>query len=68
MIGVLLAALSALVWGTADFGGGKASQRAPALTVTVISQLFGLPVLAAALLLLPGAIHLTDLAWGMVAG
>jgi drug/metabolite transporter (DMT)-like permease len=68
MLGVLLAAASALVWGTADFGGGKASQRAPALTVTVISQLIGLPVLIAALILLPGSAHPADLAWGSAAG
>src|SRR5262245_1238375 len=68
MVGVVLAALSALVWGTADFGGGKASQRAPALTVTVLSQLLGLPMLVAALALLPGEIHPADLGWGAAAG
>lgn len=45
-VSVLLAALSALVWGTGDFSGGKASQRAQPLAVALVSQLIGLPVLA----------------------
>jgi drug/metabolite transporter (DMT)-like permease len=45
MLAVLLAAVSAAVWGTGDFCGGKATQKSNALTVTVASQLFGLPVL-----------------------
>jgi drug/metabolite transporter (DMT)-like permease len=45
VLSIVLAALSAAVWGTGDFCGGKASQKSSALTVSVASQLFGLPVL-----------------------
>lgn len=52
MLSILLAAVSAGVWGTGDFCGGKASQRVNPLAVTVLSQLLGLPVLVACLILL----------------
>ena len=64
----MLAAACAVVWGTADFFGGKASQRANALAVTVAAQILGLPVLVLGLLLVPGEPHLADLAWGAGAG
>jgi len=66
---ILLAALSAVVWGVGDFSGGKATQTSRALAVTVMSQLASLPVLAACVLLVggrgptPGA-----LGWGALAG
>ena len=47
MLPILLAALSAVVWGVGDFSGGKATQTSRALAVTVLSQLASLPVLAA---------------------
>jgi uncharacterized membrane protein len=65
---VLLAASCALVWGIADFCGGKASQRANALAVSVIAQIFGLPVLVLCLLVVPGVPRAADLAWGALAG
>ncbi|MEJ3748481.1 DMT family transporter [Actinomycetes bacterium KLBMP 9797] len=68
MTAIVLAAVSALVWGTADFSGGKASQRAQPLTVTVISQLLCLPTLAICLLVVPGTPSGPDLAWGVGAG
>jgi drug/metabolite transporter (DMT)-like permease len=68
VIPILLAALSALVWGSADYCGGRATRRANALAVTVVSQLFGLPVLVAGLLLLPGAPRPGDLVLGALAG
>lgn len=64
----MLAAASALIWGTADFSGGKASQRAQPLAVTVVSQLLGLPMLAVCLAVVPGVPRVADLAWGAVAG
>lgn len=67
-IGVLLAAVSALVWGSADYCGGRASQRASAIGVTVASQLFGIPVLILSLFLLPGTPQPMDFAWGAAAG
>ena len=68
MTSVMLATLSALVWGVADYSGGRASSRVSALSVTVVSQLLGLPVLVLCLLLIPGVATGTDLAWGAGAG
>ena len=65
---IVLAGLSAIVWGSADFSGGKASQRANPLAVTVLSQVYGLPVLVICLLLVPGTPHAADLAWAAGAG
>jgi drug/metabolite transporter (DMT)-like permease len=53
---ILLAAVSAAVWGTGDFCGGKATQRSGALAVTVLSQLAGLPVLAACVAIVGGGL------------
>jgi drug/metabolite transporter (DMT)-like permease len=68
VLAILLATVSAAVWGTADFAGGKASRRAHALAVAVFSQVFGLPVLMLCVLLVPGVPRPGDLAWGAVAG
>jgi drug/metabolite transporter (DMT)-like permease len=65
---IVLAGICALVWGTADFSGGKATQRGSALAVAVMSQLLGLPVLAISVLLVPGTPSLADLGWGVLAG
>jgi drug/metabolite transporter (DMT)-like permease len=42
---VVLSLLAAVVYGTADFGGGLASRRAPAVQVALVSQVFGLVIL-----------------------
>ena len=68
MTSVMLAMLSALVWGVADYSGGRASSRVSALGVTVVSQLMGLPLLVLCLLLVPGVATGPDLAWGASAG
>jgi drug/metabolite transporter (DMT)-like permease len=68
MIAVLLAAVSACVWGGADYCGGRASRRVDALVVTVGSQILGLPVLALSAYLVPGVWYGTDLLWGAAAG
>ncbi|WP_432831131.1 EamA family transporter [Dactylosporangium sp. CA-092794] len=68
MIGIVLAALSGLVWGVGDFSGGKASQRADALLVVVLSKAASVPLLALYLLLLPAAPAPRALAWGAAAG
>ncbi len=65
---IVLAATSALVWGSADFSGGKASRCARPLTVTVVSQVFCLPALVVCLLLVPGTPHVVDVGWGVGAG
>ena len=68
MVPILLAALSAIVWGTGDFSGGKATQRGRALIVTVVSQLASLPILAACVALAGGRPTVGTLAWGAAGG
>lgn len=68
MLPIVLAAASALVWGTADFSGGKASQRGDPLAVTVVSQIISVPILVLCVLLVPGTPSTVDLLWGAVAG
>jgi len=68
MIGLLLAALSGLVWGVGDFSGGKASQRVDALVVVVLSKAASVPLLVVYLVLLPAAVHPMALVWGGAAG
>jgi drug/metabolite transporter (DMT)-like permease len=65
---IALAALTAVVWGGADYCGGRATQGRTALGVTVASQLVGFPALLLCLPLLTGSPHPTDLAWGAGAG
>ncbi|MGI5236508.1 EamA family transporter [Dactylosporangium sp. CA-139066] len=68
MIGIVLAALSGLVWGVGDFSGGKASQRADALLVVVLSKAASLPLLVLYLILMPAAASAHAIGWGAVAG
>ncbi|WP_433610312.1 EamA family transporter [Dactylosporangium sp. CA-139114] len=68
MIGIVLAALSGLVWGVGDFSGGKASQRADSLLVVVLSKAVSLPALALYLVLIPGVPHARAIGWGAAAG
>jgi drug/metabolite transporter (DMT)-like permease len=65
---VVLAGVSGLVWGVGDFAGGKATQRAGALPVVLVSKLASLPLLALYLLLLPSPVDAGSLAWGGLAG
>ena len=65
---VVLALSSALVYGAADFCGGLASRRMPALAVVGLSQLSGLIALLVLLPLLGGSPTRADLAWGVAAG
>ncbi|MCV2491912.1 DMT family transporter [Geodermatophilus sp. YIM 151500] len=65
---VLLALLSSLVYGAADFCGGLATRRATALAVVAVSQAAGLVALLLLLPLLGGDPTGADLAWGAGAG
>jgi drug/metabolite transporter (DMT)-like permease len=66
---VVLAAFSALIWGAGDFCGGKATQRARALPVTVVAQLAGLPVVVLGVALISATSpRPSDVGWGSVAG
>ncbi|QLQ37389.1 EamA family transporter [Micromonospora robiginosa] len=68
MLPIVLAAVSAIAFGTADFSGGKASRRADPIAVTVVSQMLSLPLLVVLVLVVPGTPTGVDLAWGLLAG
>lgn len=65
----LLALLSAVAYGAADFLGGFATRRATTVGAVVVSQAAGLAALALVIPLLPAAhMHAADVAWGAAAG
>lgn len=68
MFAIVLAAASALIWGTADYSGGRASRRMPALRVAVLSKVFSLPALGLYLVLTPGRPTVAAALWGAAAG
>ncbi|MGC4892955.1 EamA family transporter [Micromonospora sp. DT31] len=68
MLPIVLAAVSALAFGTADFAGGKASRHADPIAVTVLSQILSVPLLLVLVLVVPGSPTPPDLGWGLVAG
>jgi drug/metabolite transporter (DMT)-like permease len=66
---ILLALLSSLSYGAADFMGGLASRRTSTMPVVVFSQAAGLVLLLLALPLLGGAAPSgVELAWGAIGG
>jgi drug/metabolite transporter (DMT)-like permease len=65
----ILAGLSALFYGIADFAGGCAARRSRLLPVLLLSQLLGITVAGLALAAMwPGPPRLPDLLWGLLAG
>jgi drug/metabolite transporter (DMT)-like permease len=69
VLSVVLAAISALIWGAGDFCGGKATRRATALPVTVVAQLAGLPVVVLGVALISATSpRPSDVGWGALAG
>ena len=68
-MGILLAGLSALMYGAGDFCGGLAARKTPVLTVLLFSQLVGILVAVTAALALRQPLPDTaDLLWGAAAG
>ena len=65
---VALSVACALVYGAADFCGGLAARRMPAVVVLVWSQIVGFVVLLAVLPFTPGVPHPSDFAWGAACG
>lgn len=63
-----LALFAALVYGAADFFGGLASRKTPAVAVVVLSQLAGFVILAIAWFALPGRFYWSDVGFGVAAG
>jgi drug/metabolite transporter (DMT)-like permease len=69
MATIVLALLSATLYGSADFLGGLASRRSSVMPVMIFSQLAGLIALLLVLPLLPAATATrADFAWGALAG
>ena len=65
---VVLALMSAVVYGASDFLGGLSSRRASVFGVVAVSQLVGLVALVLLLPWLGGPVGPADLAWGVAAG
>jgi uncharacterized membrane protein len=63
-----LAAVSAMVYGSADYCGGVATRKAPAVVVTVLSQMVVFPVLLGAAFVVGGTPGPRDAGWGALAG
>lgn len=65
----VLAILSAVTFGAGDFLGGLASRRSSPLRVVAVSQLYGLALIAALIVVFPpDAFTSVDLGWGAAAG
>ncbi len=67
-VAIFLALAAAAVYGAADFAGGFASRRTPAVAVVVLSQLAGVVVLAIAWSASPGRFYASDVVWGVLGG
>ena len=67
-MGVLLGALSSLLYGVGDFAGGEAARKAPASSVVLWAGLLSFPVILAAALLIGGSASRGDLFYGLAAG
>lgn len=65
---IVLALLGALIYGGADFSGGLASRRAPALAVVFGGQLAGTAVLGVLIVAVPGRFDAASVLWGAAAG
>jgi drug/metabolite transporter (DMT)-like permease len=65
---IVLALLGAVIYGLADFSGGIASRRAPALAVVFCGQLVGVVLLVLLLVVVPGRFDLPSIGWGAAAG
>jgi drug/metabolite transporter (DMT)-like permease len=68
-VAALLALLTSLVFGSADFAAGLASRRFPSGAVAGVAQAVGLLIAALAVILVPGAgPSTTALGWGAISG
>jgi len=65
---VALSVACALFYGAADFCGGLAARRMPAVAVLVWSQAIGFVILLAVMPFIPGVPHLSDFGWGAACG
>ena len=65
---IMFALLSSMLLGSADFAGGVAARRAPAVAITVWANGVGLVTALVVVLVLPAPLSLTDIGWGLLAG
>jgi drug/metabolite transporter (DMT)-like permease len=68
LVGVLLALVSAMAYGVADFLGGLLSRRAHFGTVALVGQLAGFLCALVAALFVPASPSMGDLGWGALSG
>ncbi|MBA2555693.1 MAG: DMT family transporter [Geodermatophilaceae bacterium] len=68
MTAALLALLSSVLWGSADYLGGVLSRTRAAIQVVALSQAISLVVVGLAVVLTGAAIGSTAVVWGMLAG
>ena len=67
-IGIALALLAAVGYGTADFVGGAGARRAPTMSILFIGQLTGAVAMLAVGLASPGTPTPAHLGWALLAG
>jgi drug/metabolite transporter (DMT)-like permease len=68
-VAILLAGLSAIMYGAGDFCGGLAARKDPVPAVLVLSQLVGLLIAVAGVCVLAQAVPpMSDLLWGVAGG
>ena len=68
MLAIVVGLLSALTYGVADFFGGLAAKRTPAVVVTAFVALVGLVVLVPFALLVPARPSIDAVLWGGLSG
>jgi drug/metabolite transporter (DMT)-like permease len=67
-IGITLALLAAIGYGTADFVGGTGARRAPTMSIVFSGQVIGAAAMLVVGLASPGTPSLADFAWALLAG
>jgi uncharacterized membrane protein len=67
-IGITLALLAAIGYGTADFVGGAGARRAPTMSIVFIGQLTGAAAMLVVGLASPGTPTLANAGWALLAG
>jgi len=67
-VGILFGLAAAISWGTSDFLGGRLTQKYPAFTVGVVSQLTTFVLLGLLCLIVRPEMNVGALGWGLAAG
>ena len=68
MLAIVVGLASALTYGVADFFGGLAAKRTPAVVVTALVALVGLAVMLPFAFLVPARVSIEALVWGGLSG